>query len=148
MPANPDFKDLFKVFNEENVEYLVVGAHAVIFYVEPRFTQDLDVWVNPIVENATRVYSALKKYGAPLINITNESFTDPELIYQIGIAPNRIDIIMEIAGVEFSDAWKNRVDSTYDNVPIHILGKSDLIKAKKATGRPQDLIDIERLEKI
>ena len=62
MPANPDFKDLFKVFNEENVEYLVVGAHAVIFYVEPRFTQDLDVWVNPIVENATRVYSALKKY--------------------------------------------------------------------------------------
>jgi hypothetical protein len=146
MPANVDFKDLFKIFNAENVEYLVVGAHAVVYYAEPRYTRDLDVWVNPTPENATRVHRALKQYGAPLIGVTIVSFTDPELIYQIGIAPNRIDIMMGIAGVDFSSAWAARVESTYDGIPIHILGKADLIKTKRATGRPQDLLDLERLE--
>ena len=89
---------------------------------------------------------ALKKFGAPLKNITVDDFTDPDLIYQIGIAPNRIDILMGIGGVEFKEAWKGRTKSTYDGIPIFIIGKEDLIRSKKAAGRPQDIIDIERLQ--
>ncbi len=146
MPANQDFKELFKTFNDENVEYLVVGAYAVIYYTKPRYTKDLDIWINPTHENALRVYNALKKFGAPLIDIRPESFTDPALIYQIGIEPNRIDIIMSITGCEFSRAWNSRSSSTYEDIPIHILSKEDLIKAKKATGRPRDMLDVQLLE--
>ena len=146
MSANPDFRDLFKSLNAESVEYLVVGAHAVMFYAEPRFTKDLDIWVNPSPENATRVFRALSGFGAPLRGVKSRDFTDPKLIYQIGIAPNRIDIIMDIGPVEFTAAWKNRTESTYGGVPIAIIGKHQLIKAKRAIGRPQDLLDTRRLE--
>ncbi len=146
MDANPDFKDLFNVFREEGVEFLVVGAHAVIFYAEPRFTRDLDVWVNPTADNADRVWKALKAFGAPLKDLGPESFTDGELIYQIGVAPNRIDILMSITGLTFQTAWANRVEGTYAGMPIHLPAKEDLIRAKRATGRPQDLLDAERLE--
>ncbi|NIM10523.1 MAG: hypothetical protein GTO45_00895 [Candidatus Aminicenantes bacterium] len=146
MPVNPDFKDLFKLLKEEAVEYLVVGAHAVIFYAEPRYTKDLDIWVNPTLENARKVWKALLRFGAPLKDISIEDFTDPDVIYQIGVEPNRIDIIMGIAGVEFEDALKNRVISTYDGIEISIIGKSDLIIAKKAVGRKTDILDVERLE--
>lgn len=146
MPANPDFKDLFSIFNEENVEYLVVGAHAVIYYSVPRYTKDLDVWVNPSRENAERVYRALARFGAPLQNISIKDFQEKDLVYQLGIEPNRIDVIMGIAGIEFASAWKKKRESTYDGVPIHILGKESLIKAKKAAGRPQDLLDLDKLK--
>ena len=146
MPANPDFCDLFRAFNEDSVEYLVVGAHAFFHYAEPRYTKDLDVWVRPSPENAERVFRALARFGAPMIDVTPESFTDPDLVYQIGVAPNRIDVMMGIAGVDFNTAWANRVESSYGGVPIHIISKQDLIQAKKASGRPQDLLDLDRLQ--
>lgn len=145
MAANPDFKDLFSIFNEEKVEYLVAGAHAVIYFSEPRYTKDLDIWVNPTVENAIRVHAALARFGAPLKGISIDDFCDREMIYQVGIEPNRIDILMGIIGVEFNSAWVERVESTYDGIPIHIMGKESLRKAKKASGRPQDLLDLEKL---
>jgi len=145
MAANPDFKDLFSIFNEEKVEYLVAGAHAVIYFSEPRYTKDLDIWVNPTAENAGRVHTALARFGAPLQGISVDDFRDKEMIYQVGIEPNRIDILMGIAGVEFCQAWAERVESTYDGVPINIMGKENLRKAKKASGRPQDLLDLEKL---
>jgi hypothetical protein len=146
MAGNPDYKDLFRIFSEEQVEYLVVGAHAVVFYAEPRYTKDIDIWVRPTPENANKVWTALKKFGAPLGNVTPHDFTDSTMVYQIGIAPNRIDILMGVEGVEFENAWKNKVGSAYDGIPIHILGRSDLIKAKQTTKRPQDLLDLERLK--
>jgi hypothetical protein len=146
MPANPDFKDLFSIFNEEAVEYLVVGAHAVIFYAEPRYTKDLDVWVNPTSQNAKKVWKALSRFGAPLQDITLEEFTDPDVIYQIGLEPNRIDVLMSIPGVDFQSAKRNRVASSYVGVPIFIVGKADLIHSKRTAGRKQDLLDVERLE--
>ncbi len=146
MAANPDFKDLFNIFNEEQVEYLLAGAHAVIFFSEPRYTKDLDIWVNPTAENAKRVFAALTRFGAPLKNISVTDFCDKEMIYQIGVEPNRIDILMGIAGVEFGPAWVDRVESTYDGIPIHVMGKESLQKAKKASGRPQDLLDLEKLQ--
>ena len=145
MPANPDFKELFSIFNKEAVEYLVVGAHAVIYYSEPRYTRDLDVWVNPVPDNARRVFDALRRFGAPLIDVSVDDFCDPGLVYQMGVEPNRIDIMMGLAGVEFGASWDARVESAYGGVPIHILGRENLIAAKRASGRPQDLLDLEKL---
>ena len=146
MPVNNDFKELFALFNKENVEYLVVGAHAVIYYAEPRYTKDLDIWINPTRENAIRVMKALERFGAPLENVLLDDFTDPEKIFQIGVAPNRIDILMGIAGVDFATAVVKKTTSFYDDVPISIIGKDELIISKKAIARPQDMLDIERLE--
>lgn len=146
MAVNPDFRDLFKAFNDGRVEYLVIGAHAVMFYARPRFTKDLDVWVNPTRENAARVWQALTVFGAPLEGVTTESFVDRELVYQVGIEPNRFDVMMGIPGVEFAAAWGNREQSSYGGIPIFIIGRSDLIRAKRAAGRPQDLLDADELE--
>lgn len=146
MPSNPDFKDLFKLFNDEGVEYLVAGAHAVMAFTEPRYTKDLDILVRATPENAVRVFRALRCFGAPLRGITEQDFTKSDMVYQIGVAPNRIDILMGVAGVAFEEAWAHRLQSTYDGVPIAIMGKTQLLKAKKAAGRPADLLDITRLE--
>jgi len=148
MAANPDFKELFSIFNEEKVEYLVIGAHAVMFYTGPRYTKDLDIWVNPSADNAARVYKALKRFGAPLEGVAPNDLADPNLVYQVGIEPNRFDIQMGTEALDFGAAWPNRSRSSYDGVPINILGKGDLIKTKRACARPQDLIDAEKLSAI
>lgn len=145
MPTNHDFRDLLSAFNEEKVEYLIVGAQAYTFYAEPRYTKDMDIWVRPSPENALRVFRALAKFGAPLRDITPKDFADPNIVYQIGVEPIRVDIIMGVSGVDFDSAYANRVESTYGGVPIHILGKQDLIRSKRAAGRPQDLLDLDRL---
>jgi len=108
MRVSSDYRDLFKILNRYRVKYLVVGAYAVAYYTEPRFTKDLDIWVKPDMKNAQRVYQALKKFGAPLKNISVQDFTNKKLIYQIGVAPVRVDIIMGIPGINFDRAWLNR----------------------------------------
>jgi len=110
MPSNPDFKDLFKLFNDEGVEYLVAGAHAVMVFTEPRYTKDLDVWVRATPENAARVFRALRRFGAPLRDITARDFIKTDLVYQIGVAPNRIDILMGIAGVSTIQPAKKHLE--------------------------------------
>jgi hypothetical protein len=145
MPINPDYRELFRTFLEEKVEYLIVGAYAVTYYAEPRYTKDLDILIRPTLENATRTLAALKRFEAPLEDIKAEDLTDPELVYQIGVEPNRIDVLMSITGIAFEEAWQHRVQSTYGGVPIYLISREDLITAKKASGRPQDLLDLERL---
>ena len=147
MPVNKDFEDLLRIFHEEKVEYLIVGAYAVIFYTEPRYTKDLDIWINPTEENAKKVWKALQRFGAPLIDVTVKDFTNRELVYQIGVEPNRIDILMDIQGVDFEEAFSRKVVSKYGDVPIYIISKEDLIKAKEATGRLEDKLDLEKLKK-
>jgi len=146
MSSNPDYKDLFRILNEEQVDYLVVGAHAVIYYTEPRFTKDIDILVRPTRENAEKMWAALKRFGAPLRGITVDDFTKEDLVYQVGIAPNRVDILMGLGGVGFDEAWKGRERTGYDGIPIFIIGRKELIKAKQISGRPQDLLDVKRLE--
>ena len=147
MGINYDFKDLFKTLNTFKVKFLIVGAYAVTYYREPRFTKDVDILVEPSRENAERVYRALVKFGAPLKGVTKKDFSNPKIIYQIGIEPNRIDIMMGIKGVRFSTAWKNRVKSTYGKEKVYILGLNDLIRTKKKSGRPIDYIDLKLLQK-
>lgn len=147
MEVCPDYEDLFKIFNSHKIKFLVVGGQAVIFYTEPRYTKDVDVWVIPEMNKAEAVYTALKEFGAPLQNISVADFNNKNLIIQIGVAPVRIDIMLNIEGVNFDKAWKNRKRVLYGRTPINLIGKNDLIKVKKKAGRPQDLLDVDNLKK-
>lgn len=147
MATNPDFKDLLSALSVEGAEFIVVGAHAVMFYTCPRYTKDLDVWVRPTHQNAERVYRALRAFGAPMADLTVDDLAVEGTIFQIGIAPNRVDIITSIDAVTFEEAWQRRVPSTYGGVPISLLSIADLLTNKRAVGRRQDLLDIEWLER-
>ena len=146
MLTNPDFKELLNIFENHKIRYLVVGAYAVMKYSEPRFTKDLDVWIATDPENAKAVYLALKEFGAPLADLSADDFTQKDYFYQMGIAPLRVDIMMSIPGVEFEDAWGNREVVELNDHRIPFISRSDLIRAKEASGRPQDKIDIDKLK--
>ena len=146
MPASLHFKELLKKFNEHQVKYLVVGAYAVMKYTEPRYTKDFDIWVEPVSANAQRVFEALAEFGAPMNEVQVGDFANPELVFQIGIEPLRIDIMMGIKGLQFSDAWPQRVESKFEDIAMNLISKEDLLVAKKAAGRPQDLIDADGLK--
>src|SRR5258708_2251566 len=113
MAEAPHYKELLQLLREHHVEYLIVGGYAVMKYTEPRYTKDLDVWVNNSAQNSARVFDALVKFGAPLKHdgITPETFTQNSVVYQIGVAPVRIDFLTHITGVEFADAWRGRAGS-------------------------------------
>jgi hypothetical protein len=143
--GSPDFRDLLQGFADFGVRYLIVGAYAVAFYTEPRFTKDLDVWVDPTPENARKVWKALAAFGAPVKNLSISDLCDPDLIFQIGVPPNRIDVMMGIQGVTFEAAWKGRKKSSYLGVPVLYIGRNELIQTKRITGRPQDHLDLRRL---
>ena len=145
MFVNSDFTDLLKVFNEQNIKYLVIGGYAFIQYAEPRFTKDLDIWISTDEINGKAVYAALKQFGAPLRVISESDFSEDGTYYQMGIPPVRIDIFMGVPGAEFTKCWKNKVEIQFDDLVIPFISREDLIKIKKAAGRPQDLIDIEQL---
>jgi hypothetical protein len=146
MATNPDFRDLLSALSAEGADFIIVGAHAVMFYTTPRYTKDLDVWVRPTRDNAERVHRALRAFGAPVIDLTVDDLATPGTIFQIGIEPNRVDIITSIEGVTFDEAWSRRVSSTYGGVAIALLSVPDLLTNKRAVGRRQDLLDVERLE--
>lgn len=145
--VNRDFRDLFAALNDAGAEYLVVGAHAVAFYAEPRFTKDLDVWVGATPDNAPRVFTALQTFGAPLAGVSEADFAQPGVVLQIGVAPNRIDFSTQIDGVAFESAWPHRTPSTFGDQAIWIIGRADLLKNKAEAGRPQDLLDLALLRK-
>ena len=140
-----DFRELLKAFNDNGVEYLIIGGYAVIEYTEPYFTKDLDVWVRPNPENAIAVYKALKEFGAPLIEIKAEDFADESIFYQMGRPPFRIDIMMAIPGVSFEDAWPRKTASQFEDEPVYFIAREDLIENKLACNRKEDRIHIKRL---
>lgn len=142
---NPDFKDMLCALNDEDVEYLVVGAYAMAVYGLPRATGDLDLWVNPTPQNAERAWRALGRFGAPLDRLTLEDLQEPGLVYQIGVAPVRIDVLTAIDGVDFPSAWADKTVVEVDGVRIHVIGLDALIANKTAVGRAQDVADVERL---
>jgi len=147
MAANPDFRDMFTALNGAGAEYLVVGALAVAYHAEPRYSKDIDIWVCPDRANAIRVHQALSSFlGSPPADLSVQDLEDPETVYQIGVEPNRIDILAGIDGVDFRQAWARCVPSEYAGVPIHVLAREDLIRSKEAAGRPQDILDVQRLK--
>ncbi len=148
MELSEDYKELFRIFNEYRVKYLIIGAYAVVYYTEPRYTKDIDISVAADIKNAKKVYDALKKFGAPLKDIKPVDFTDKTMVYQIGVAPVRIDILPGIKAIDFESAWKKRKKIKYDDVPVNIIDIKNLIKTKKVLKRPQDILDLEKLKLV
>ena len=148
MQLNPHFFDLLSEFNAAKVRYLVVGAHVLNYYGRPRTTGDLDLFVEPIRENAERVFRALSRFGAPLEGITPEDFVAPGTVFQVGVAPSRIDILTSLTGLSFGTAWKNRRRARYGSAPICLISERDFIRNKRAVGRTKDLADAEEIEQL
>lgn len=145
---NPDFRDLLLCFAREGVEYVLVGAYALAFHGVPRATGDIDVFVRPTPANAERTWRALCAFGAPLAaaGVKALDFASPGIVYQIGLPPRRVDILTEISGVSFEEAWESRAMAELEGFPIAFLGRDALIANKRACGRLRDLADVERLE--
>jgi hypothetical protein len=143
---NPDFRDLFAALNASGARYLLVGGYALAVHAVPRFTKDLDVWIDPSPENASRVMAALVQFGAPTQSLDEADLATPGIVFQMGIPPNRIDIVTSIDGVAFDDAWAARVSTTYGDQTVAAIGRAHLIANKRATGRAQDALDADLLE--
>ena len=145
MFVNSDFSDLLRLFDAERVRYLVIGGYAVIQYAEPRFTADLDLWTSTDLSNAGAVFRALREFGAPLAGLTADDFATEGYFYQMGVPPVRVDVLMGIPGVEFESAWSRRMEVDFDGLPVPFISRRDLIAAKRASGRPQDMADVRSL---
>jgi hypothetical protein len=147
MFVNSDFSDLLRLLADNNVRYLVIGGYAVVQYAEPRYTKDLDLWISTDPANATAVFNALREFGAPLAGLTEADFAEDGYFFQMGVPPVRIDILMGIPGLDFEEAWVRRNETNFDGLPVIFVSKADLITAKRASGRRQDLIDADLLAK-
>lgn len=146
MAINSDFRDLLFELNARDARYLIVGGYAFSFHAKPRFTKDLDLWIDPHKANALHVWNALAAFGAPLADLTRDDLEHPGTIFQVGRPPNRIDILTRLEGVAFEDAWPARCTGMYGDQKIWFLSKSHLITNKRAVGRLQDIADVEVLE--
>lgn len=144
---NSDFKDLLQSLHECEVRYLVAGGYAVIHHSQPRYTKDIDIWLEPTGENARKLMRAFQIFGIPMVGVTQDDFATPGTQFNLGVAPCEIDFLTTIPGLEFESAWENRVISEENDFPIQYLGKSDLIRAKQTAGRPQDLADLDELRR-
>lgn len=142
---NDDYKEMLQLLKSNEVRFLVVGAYAMGAYGYPRATGDMDIWILASGENSQKVFKALKEFGAPLSQINEAAFTSCDVIFQIGVAPRRIDIITSIDGVEFDQAWKHRVEIDIDGLNVPFISKPDLIKNKESTGREKDVLDAKIL---
>ena len=143
---NRDFAEMLSALSAAGAEYLVVGAHALAAHGRPRATGDLDIWVRPSSDNADKVWAALAGFGAPLSALKKQDLTTPGIVFQIGVEPVRIDILTALDGVDFEGAWSRRIVVDVDGQSVPLLGKDDLIRNKRAAGRPQDLADVAALE--
>jgi hypothetical protein len=140
-----DFRDILSIFNDERVEYLLIGGYAVAAHGNPRATKDIDIWVRCSPDNADRILRALVRFGAPTTDLTADDFQSPGTTVQIGVPRHRIDLVTEIDGVQFDEAVPNRISVEIAGLPVAVIGRSDLIRNKKTTGRPQDLADVDSL---
>jgi hypothetical protein len=145
--VNPDFLDIIRALLDARVRFIIVGAYAVNLYVDPRATGDLDIWVEPTAENAPRVIQALKEFGAPLTDVSENDFVLLGITLQIGIPPRRIDLLTSVTGIEFTEAWADRQEFSFGPFTVPFLSKAAVIKNKRATGRPKDLADLDALDK-
>lgn len=145
---NRDFAEMLSALSDAGAEFLVVGAHALAAHGLPRATGDLDIWVRPSPDNARRVLDALKAFRAPLHDLSEDDLVHPGTVFQIGVVPNRIDILTAISGVAFEDAWSRRVWLVVAGLRLPFLGRADLAANKRAAGRPKDLADLAALDEL
>ena len=145
---NEDYRELLQELSVEKVKFLLVGAYALAAHGYPRATVDLDIWVMPSPENAKAVFRALARFGAFLNSLTERDLQQEGIVFQIGVAPRRIDIITSASGLQFDDAFRNSISLDIEGIQVHVLSMDDLIRNKRATGRTKDLADAEALEAL
>ena len=145
MKLQRDLREFIELLNSHGVEYLVVGGHAVAFHGYPRFTGDVDFFVRSTAENARRLIAVLAAFGFGQAGLDEATLMQPEKIVQLGVPPNRIDLLTSISGVDFVDAWSDRIPDALDGVPVAFVSKRTLVANKRASGRPKDLVDLEKL---
>ncbi|MBI1733211.1 MAG: hypothetical protein HYR49_10670 [Gammaproteobacteria bacterium] len=145
---NKDYKEMLQLLSDEGAEYFVVGAYALAAHGYPRATGDLDICVRASAHNASKVYSALRKFGAPLEHLKEHDLTSEDLVFQIGVAPTRIDILTGISGVAFDEADADKLFLDIDGLQVPFISVAKLIQNKVATGRPKDIDDAARLRKL
>jgi hypothetical protein len=143
---NQDFVEMLSALSEAGADHLVVGAHALAAHGYPRATGDLDILVRPTPGNAERVWRALVSFGAPLSQLTMADLSAPDVVFQIGVVPCRVDILTSISGVDFDDAWSGRKIVRIAGIDVAVLGRDALLRNKRASGRPKDLADVAWLE--
>ena len=146
----PDFKELLSVLNEHRVRYLVVGAYAVSIHAQPRATKDLDILIKEDAQNARKVFAALAQFGASLAGITAADFAERGPVFRMGREPVSVDILTEIPGIDFDEAWQRRVRDLVgpaSGLQANFISANDLIAAKLAAGRPQDIADVDAIRK-
>jgi predicted nucleotidyltransferase len=146
MVLNQDFKEFIRSLNNNQVRYLIVGGYAVAFHGHPRYTKDIDLWIDRNSENAARIVAALDDFGFAELGLTESDFLGAGQIIQLGYPPSRIDILTSIKGVEFDNCYQSRVIVELDDMTINFIDLENLIRNKRASGRYQDLADIENLE--
>ena len=144
---NPDYKEMLQLLNEEGARFLLVGAYALATHGHVRATGDIDLWVEPTQDNAAKVWRALARFGAPLHQLAQRDLMSPDLIFQIGVAPLRIDILTSIDGdFDFQQAWQDKHLVDFDGVSVPVLNAQLLLINKRASGRPKDMGDVQWLE--
>ena len=143
---NQDFKEFIQILNDNSVQYLVVGDYAVAFHGHPRYTKDLDVWIWLDTDNANKVVEVLNQFGFGSLDIRVEDFLEPDQIIQLGHPPVRIDLLTTLPGIDFEECWRERVEVVVDEVNLKVIDLENLKKNKRASGRLQDLADLENLE--
>lgn len=147
MEITTDFKEFFELLNEEKVEYLLIGGYAVAYHGYPRYTADIDIWINPTNDNLESLIRVLRRFGFKSQPFTIETFLGKEKIFQFGVPPTRIDLITFLPGVEFAECYPTAESINSGGVKIVVIDRDNLIKNKLACGRPKDLIDLEQLSK-
>jgi predicted nucleotidyltransferase len=145
---NEDYKEMLQCLLEEKVSFLLVGAYAVAVYGYPRATKDIDIFVRAAPENASSLMRALARFGAPLSDVSESDFSSEGIVFQIGSSPRRIDILTRISGVDFERAYANRQTVSVEGMAVPVISLDDLIANKRATGRAQDLADVEKLQSV
>jgi hypothetical protein len=143
-----DWTEFCALLGAHQVDFLLVGGQAVIAHGYPRLTKDMDLWVRPTAANGTRVIAALTEFGVAPPTLVPDQFEDPRTLLMLGREPFRIDILTEIPGVTFDEAWAGRIHVTLDGVRVPVIGKAELIKNKRTVGRLQDLADVDELQKL
>ena len=141
-----DFKEFIVLLNANKIEYLIVGGYAVGVHGYPRYTGDIDIWINADSNNVKKMPRVLEEFGFSSAEINEDDFKNRNNIFRIGNPPYRIDVMTEIDGVTFKECYPNKIEKEIDNTIMNFIGFSDLIKNKKASGRKQDLLDLDNLQ--
>lgn len=148
MQLNRDFRELLECFAQHDVRYLVVGGWALAAHGVPRLTKDLDLWVWPDTDNAAAVVRALEDFGFGDLGLTATDFVTPDIVIQLGYPPNRVDLLTTPSGVKFDECWNERADIVLDGLQVPFIGLEGLKTNKRATGRAQDIVDLNSLEQL